>query len=62
MYFSATIFRLVGFSSPTLTSLSIALTNFLFTLVAFHSIDRIGRRRILLYSIPSKSVPCTNCI
>ncbi|EUC32191.1 hypothetical protein COCCADRAFT_99357 [Bipolaris zeicola 26-R-13] len=51
MYFSATIFRMVGFSSPTLTSLSIALTNFLFTLVAFHFIDRIGRRRILLYSI-----------
>lgn len=29
MYFSATIFQLVGFSSPTLTALSIALTNFL---------------------------------
>jgi SP family myo-inositol transporter-like MFS transporter 13 len=52
MYFSATIFRLVGFHSPTLTSLSIALTNFIFTLVAFHSIDRIGRRRILLWSVP----------
>lgn len=52
MYFSATIFRLVGFHSPTLTSLSIALTNFIFTLVAFHSIDHIGRRRILLYSVP----------
>ncbi|KAF2809730.1 general substrate transporter [Mytilinidion resinicola] len=52
MYFSATIFALVGFQSPTLTSLSIALTNFAFTLVAFHSIDRIGRRRILLYSVP----------
>lgn len=52
MYFSATIFQLVGFSSPTLTSLSIALTNFLFTLVAFWTIDRIGRRRILLQSIP----------
>lgn len=52
MYFSATIFRLVGFHSPTLTSLSIALTNFAFTLVAFHSIDRIGRRRILLLSVP----------
>lgn len=52
MYFSATIFRLLGFHSPTLTSLSIALTNFAFTLVAFHSIDRIGRRRILLFSIP----------
>ncbi|KAF1970466.1 general substrate transporter [Bimuria novae-zelandiae CBS 107.79] len=52
MYFSATIFSLVGFRSPTLTSLTIALTNFLFTLVAFHAIDRIGRRRILLLSIP----------
>ncbi|KAF9693592.1 hypothetical protein EKO04_008542 [Ascochyta lentis] len=35
MYFSATIFQLVGFHSPTLTSLSIAVTNFAFTLVAF---------------------------
>ncbi|KAF2025108.1 general substrate transporter [Setomelanomma holmii] len=52
MYFSATIFRLVGFHSPTLTSLSIAITNFAFTLVAFHYIDRVGRRRILLWSIP----------
>lgn len=52
MYFSATIFALVGFGSPILTSLSIALTNFLFTVVAFHAIDRIGRRRILLLSIP----------
>ncbi|CAO2658593.1 Nn.00g063160.m01.CDS01 [Neocucurbitaria sp. VM-36] len=52
MYFSATIFSLVGFRSPTLTSLSIALTNFVFTLVAFAYIDRIGRRRILLWSIP----------
>ncbi|KAF3007700.1 hypothetical protein E8E13_009468 [Curvularia kusanoi] len=52
MYFSATIFQLVGFSSPTLTSLAIALTNFAFTLVAFWTIDRIGRRRILLRSIP----------
>ncbi|KAL0263306.1 hypothetical protein SLS55_002286 [Diplodia seriata] len=52
MYFSATIFALVGFRSPTLTSLAIALTNFAFTLVAFHSIDRVGRRRILLLSVP----------
>lgn len=52
MYFSATIFRLVGFSSPTLTSLSIAITNFALTLVAFHYIDRVGRRRILLLSVP----------
>lgn len=52
MYFSATIFSLLSFTSPTLTSLSVAMTNFLFTLLAFVYIDRIGRRRILLYSIP----------
>ncbi|OJD13081.1 hypothetical protein AJ78_06419 [Emergomyces pasteurianus Ep9510] len=52
MYFSATIFSLLAFSSPTLTSLSVAVTNFLFTLLAFSLIDRIGRRRILLSSIP----------
>ena len=52
MYFSATIFSLLGFSSPTLTSLSIALTNFLCTLIALLIIDHIGRRRIILLSIP----------
>jgi SP family myo-inositol transporter-like MFS transporter 13 len=52
MYFSATIFSLLNFSSPTLTSLSIALTNFTFTLLAFTLIDRVGRRRILLYTLP----------
>lgn len=52
MYFSATIFSLVGFSSPTLTSLSIAVTNFICTLIALLIIDRLGRRRILLSSVP----------
>jgi SP family myo-inositol transporter-like MFS transporter 13 len=61
MYFSATIFRLVGFRSPTLTSLSIALTNFAFTLVAFWCIDRVGRRRILLLSVPVMIVGLALC-
>jgi SP family myo-inositol transporter-like MFS transporter 13 len=52
MYFSGIIFTALSFSSPTLTSLTVAVTNFLFTLLAFWFIDRIGRRRILLYSIP----------
>lgn len=43
---------LLGFTSPTLTSMSVAMTNFLFTGVAFLVIDRVGRRRILLYSVP----------
>jgi SP family myo-inositol transporter-like MFS transporter 13 len=52
MYFSSTIFTMLGFSIPTLTSLVVAITNFGFTVAALLSIDRIGRRRILLYSIP----------
>ncbi|KAG6000370.1 hypothetical protein E4U21_005546 [Claviceps maximensis] len=52
MYFSATIFMVIGFNNPTLTSLTVAITNFLFTLVALALVDRIGRRRVLLYSIP----------
>jgi SP family myo-inositol transporter-like MFS transporter 13 len=52
MYFSATIFTILGFHSPTLTSLSVALTNFIMTCAALILIDRVGRRRILLYSIP----------
>ncbi|KAI0181524.1 general substrate transporter, partial [Hypoxylon sp. FL1284] len=52
MYFSATIFTMLGFSIPTLTSLTVAATNFAFTVLALVLIDRIGRRRILLYSMP----------
>lgn len=52
MYFSATIFAILGFKSPTLTSLVVAVTNFLFTVAALFLIDKTGRRRILLASIP----------
>lgn len=52
MYFSATIFELLGFKIPTLTSLTVAATNFVFTVLALLLIDRIGRRQILLYSVP----------
>ncbi|KAJ2903386.1 putative myo-inositol transporter 1 protein [Zalerion maritima] len=52
MYFSATIFTMLGFRSPTLTSLVVAVTNFAFTVAALLLIDRVGRRRILLYSVP----------
>lgn len=61
MYFSATIFQSLSFSSPTLTSLAVAGTNFLFTLLAFSLIDRIGRRRILLLSIPFMIIALLCC-
>lgn len=61
MYFSATIFSMLSFSSPTLTSLSVAATNFIFTLFAFALIDRIGRRYILLCSIPIMTLSLFSC-
>ncbi|TVY19520.1 Myo-inositol transporter 1 [Lachnellula arida] len=61
MYFSATIFTMLGFSSPTLTSLSVAVTNFLMTCIALGLIDRVGRRRILLWSIPIMAVGLLFC-
>jgi SP family myo-inositol transporter-like MFS transporter 13 len=56
MYFSSTIFTMLGFRIPTLTSLVVAVTNFIFTVAALLLVDRIGRRRILLYSIPFMAI------
>ena len=61
MYFSASIFAMVGFTSPIGTSLSISVSNFVFTLLAFAVIDRVGRRRILLYSIPFMILGLISC-
>ncbi|KAH8599309.1 MFS sugar transporter-like protein [Bisporella sp. PMI_857] len=61
MYFSATIFMFLGFSDPTLTSLSVALTNFFMTCVALMIIDRAGRRRILLWSVPVMAAALLFC-
>ncbi|KAF3926286.1 hypothetical protein ABW20_dc0108992 [Dactylellina cionopaga] len=52
MYFSALIYAMLNFKNPTLTSLSVAATNFTFTLVSLVLIPRVGKRRLLLYSVP----------
>lgn len=52
MYFSATIFKAIGFDNATAVSLIVAGTNFLFTIIAFFTIDKFGRRRMLLFSLP----------
>ena len=48
MYYSSTLFGLVGFSNPVAVGTIIAGTNFFFTWVNLMMVDRIGRRRILL--------------
>jgi len=52
MYYSATLFKEIGFNQPTAVGLIISGTNFIFTLVALKWIDKIGRRRIMIWSAP----------
>jgi len=52
MYFAATIFKMLGFTNSASVSCLIAATNFIFTGLAFLIIDKVGRRRILLFSMP----------
>ncbi|VEU23488.1 DEKNAAC104683 [Brettanomyces naardenensis] len=52
MYFSATIFKAIGFDNSTAVSLIVAGTNFFVTILAFLIIDRVGRRRMLMVSLP----------
>lgn len=52
MYYSATLFKEIGFNQPTAVGLIISGTNFIFTLVALKWIDLIGRRRIMIWSAP----------
>ena len=53
--------QLLRFDSPTLTSLSVAGTNFIFTIAAFYLIDRVGRRKILLMTIPLMVIALLAC-
>lgn len=61
MYFSATIFETIGFDNATAVSIIIAATNFFFTGVALCIIDKVGRRRILLFAIPVMVVAMILC-
>ncbi|KAG6830183.1 hypothetical protein H0H87_008959 [Tephrocybe sp. NHM501043] len=52
MYYSATLFKEIGFDQPTAVGLIVSGTNFIFTLVALKWIDQIGRRKIMVWSAP----------
>ncbi|KZL66736.1 myo-inositol transporter [Colletotrichum tofieldiae] len=56
MYYSATLFGLVGFNKPVAVSIVVGATNFIFSLVNLFIIDRVGRRRILLVTVAGMSV------
>lgn len=61
MYFSATIFETIGFDNATAVSIIIAATNFVFTGVALCIIDKVGRRRILLFAVPCMCASLVLC-
>ena len=54
MYYSAAILKMAGFKEAkdaVAFSLLVAATNFIVTIVALKIIDRVGRRKILLYTV-----------
>ncbi|EPX74817.1 MFS myo-inositol transporter [Schizosaccharomyces octosporus yFS286] len=60
-YFSAILFQSVGFHNSIQISIVVGATNFLFTILAFMFIDRIGRRRILLCSATTMIISLAVC-
>ncbi|EME50084.1 hypothetical protein DOTSEDRAFT_68817 [Dothistroma septosporum NZE10] len=51
MYYSSTLFALVGFSNPVAVGLVVAGTNFIMTWVNMMTVDPIGRRRVLVSTV-----------
>ena len=58
-YYSATLFKEIGFDQPTAVGLIVSGTNFVFTLFALKYIDIIGRRKIMLFSAPGMVIGLT---
>ena len=51
MYYSSTLFAVVGFSNPVAVGLVVAGTNFIMTWVNMMTVDPIGRRRVLVSTV-----------
>ncbi|KAJ6051993.1 myo-inositol transporter [Penicillium canescens] len=56
MYYSSTLFSMVGFDKPAAVSIVVGGTNFLFGFVNFAVIDRFGRRVILIVTVLGMSL------
>jgi MFS transporter, SP family, solute carrier family 2 (myo-inositol transporter), member 13 len=51
MYYSATMFSMVGFNNAIAVSIVVSVTNFAFTWVAVLYVDTVGRRKMLLSTV-----------
>jgi SP family myo-inositol transporter-like MFS transporter 13 len=56
MYYSATLFKIVGFSNATAVAITVSATNFVFSVVNLVIVDKFGRRRILMFTIAGMTV------
>ncbi|KAH8669095.1 general substrate transporter [Xylariales sp. PMI_506] len=56
MYYSATLFALVGFDNSTSVAIVVGATNFVFSILNMLIIDRVGRRKILLFTVLGMSL------
>lgn len=56
MYYSSTLFALVGFNKPVAVSLVVGATNFIFGFACFFSLDKYGRRIVLLITVMGMSL------
>lgn len=51
LYYSGTLFSMVGFDQPVAVGTIIAATNFVFTWFNLFLVDRVGRRSILMHTL-----------
>lgn len=51
MYYSSTLFDIVGFKNPVAVGTVVAGVNWIFTVLSIFVIDRVGRRRLLLWTM-----------
>ena len=56
MYYSATLFSLVGFSNATAVAITVSGTNFAFSIVNLALVDKFGRRAILMITVLGMSI------
>ena len=56
MYYSATLFSIVGFNNATAVAITVSATNFVFSILNLVLVDKFGRRRLLTVTILGMSI------
>ncbi|KAF2737841.1 general substrate transporter [Polyplosphaeria fusca] len=56
MYYSATLFKIVGFNNATAVAITVSATNFVFSIVNLLLVDKFGRRAILMITVLGMTV------